>query len=95
MDILVRSGQELGTILAKILPRSCHGFHFAIVRSYQDRHVSKKILTEKPKMARKISYELLVLEKKQRQKNVKLKTIENLKLTLNYKNTEKSLQPLE
>ena len=46
-------------------------------------------------MARKISYELLVLEKKQRQKNVKLKTIENLKITLNYKNTEKSLQPLE
>ena len=54
MDILVRSWQDLGTILAKILSKSCHGIHFAMVRFYQDRHVSKKNLKKKPKMARKI-----------------------------------------
>ena len=54
MDILVRSWQDLGTILAKILSRSCHGIHFAMVRSYQDRHVSKINLDKKPKMAKKI-----------------------------------------
>ena len=38
--------------IAKILTRSSHGTHVTMVRSYQDRHVSKKSL-EKAKMARK------------------------------------------
>ena len=42
MDILVRSWQDLGTILAKILTRSSHAIHFAMVRSYQESHVPKK-----------------------------------------------------
>ena len=44
MDILVRSCQDLRTILAKILPwySFCHGTHFAKVRSYQESHVPKK-----------------------------------------------------
>ena len=43
MDVLVRSWQDLGTILAKILSRSCPGIHFAMVRSYQESNVPKKI----------------------------------------------------
>ena len=52
--ILVRSWQDQGTILAKILSRSCHGIHFAMARSSQDIHVSMINLDKKPKMARKI-----------------------------------------
>ena len=37
MDILERSWQDL----VKILSRSCHGNHFAMVRSYQVNHVPK------------------------------------------------------
>ena len=42
MDVVVRSWQDLGTILAKILSRSCQSFHFAMVRSYQESHVPTK-----------------------------------------------------
>ena len=38
MDVLVRSSQDLGTLLA----RSCHGIHFDMVRSYQESNVPKK-----------------------------------------------------
>ena len=44
-EIVTRAWQDLGTILAKILPRSSHGYHFAMVRSYQElseSHVPKK-----------------------------------------------------
>ena len=44
VDILVRSWQDLGTIVAKILTKYCHGIHFAMVRSYQESHVPKKNL---------------------------------------------------
>ena len=54
MDILVRSWQDLGKILAKIVTRYCQELQDAMVRSYQESHVSKKNLTEKPNMARKI-----------------------------------------
>ena len=95
MDILVRSWQDLGTILAKILSKSCHGLNFDMVRSYQDRHVSKIKLDKKPMMARKICYDLLHIEKKKHhQKNFKLKAIEKPKLTQNYK-IQYSFQPLE
>ena len=53
MDILVRSWQGLGTILAKILSRSCHGLHFAMVISYQESHVPKKNFIVKSYLARK------------------------------------------
>ena len=42
MQILVKSWQDLRTILAKSLTRSCHGIHFAMFRSYQESHVHKK-----------------------------------------------------
>ena len=75
MDILVRSWQDLGTILTEILLRSGHDIHFAMVRFYQGRCVSKKNLTKKSKggktnlirklkMARKNLFEKLVFEKK-------------------------------
>ena len=55
MDILVRSWQDdLGKKLAKIVTRYCQELQDAMVRSYQERHVSKKNLTKKPNMARKI-----------------------------------------
>ena len=54
MDILVRSWQDLGKILAKTVTRYCQELQDAIVRSYQESHVSKKNLTKKPNMARKI-----------------------------------------
>ena len=54
MDILVRSWQDLGKILAKIVTRYCQELQDAMVRSYQESHVSKKNLTKKPNMARKI-----------------------------------------
>ena len=53
MDILVRYWQDLGTILTKILSRSCHGIHFAIVRSYQESHVPKKKFIVKSYLSRK------------------------------------------
>ena len=53
MDILVRSCQDLGKILAKIVTRYCQELQDAMVRSYQESHVSKKNLTKKPNMARK------------------------------------------
>ena len=60
-----------------------------MLKSYQDSHDSKKSLTKKPNMARKIllrnpnmarkiSYELHDIEKKQNQKNIKLKVMEKL-----------------
>ena len=52
--ILARSCQDLGKILAKIVTRYCQELQDAIVRSYQESHVSKKNLTKKPNMARKI-----------------------------------------
>ena len=54
MDILVRSCQVLGKILAKIVTRYCQELQDAMVRSYQESHVSKKNRTKKPNMARKI-----------------------------------------
>ena len=58
MDILVRSWQDLAKILekilAKIVTRYCQELQDAMVRSYQESHVSKKNLTKKPNMARKI-----------------------------------------
>ena len=52
--ILTRSCQDLGKILAKIVTRYCQELQDAMVRSYQESHVSKKDLTKKPNMARKI-----------------------------------------
>ena len=52
MDILVRSWQDLGTVLVKILSRSCHGLHFAMMRSYQESHVPKKSFILKSYLAR-------------------------------------------
>ena len=54
MDILVRSWQDLGKILAKIVTGYCQELQYAMVRSYQESHFSKKDLTKKPNMARKI-----------------------------------------
>ena len=48
-----KSWQDLGTILAKSLSRSCHGIHFAMVRSYQESHVPKKNFIVKSYLARK------------------------------------------
>ena len=45
--ILARSCQDLGKILAKIVTRYCQELQDAVVRSYQESHVSKKNLTEK------------------------------------------------
>ena len=54
------SEKDLGNMLA----RSCsNGINFAMVRSYYDRHVSKKNLTKKPKIARYFYYELLDIDK--------------------------------
>ena len=52
--ILARSCQDLGKFLAKIVTRYCEELQDAMVRSYQESHVSKKNLTKKPNMARKI-----------------------------------------
>ena len=51
--ILARSCQDLGKILAKIVTRYCQELQDAMVRSYQESHVSKKNPTKKPNMARK------------------------------------------
>ena len=40
--ILARSCQDLGKILAKILPRYWQKLQDVMVRSYQESHVSKK-----------------------------------------------------
>ena len=40
--ILARSCQDLGKILAKILPRYWQELQDVMVRSYQESHVSKK-----------------------------------------------------
>ena len=52
--ILARSCQDLGKFLAEIVTRYCQELQDAMVRSYQESHVSKKNLTKKPNMARKI-----------------------------------------
>ena len=52
--ILARSCQDLGKILTKIVTRYCQELQDAMVRSYQESHVSKKNLNKKPNMARKI-----------------------------------------
>ena len=41
-QILARSCQDLGKILAKILPRYWQELQGVMVRSYQESHVSKK-----------------------------------------------------
>ena len=61
MDILVRSCQDLGKILAKILPRYWQELQDIMVRSYQESHVSKKTFVVK-------SY----LEKKSERKSTKI-----------------------
>ena len=55
MDILVRSCQDLGKILAKILPRYCQKLQDVMVRSYQESHVPKKNFIAKSYLARKKS----------------------------------------
>ena len=52
--ILARSCQDLGKFLAKIVTRYCQELQDAMVRSYQESHVSKKNFTKKPNMAIKI-----------------------------------------
>ena len=47
VTLLVRSWQDLRTILAKIMTRSCQRIHFAMVRSSQESHVPKKNFIEK------------------------------------------------
>ena len=46
MDILVRSCQDLGKILAKILPRYCQKLQDVMVRFYQESHVPKKFFVK-------------------------------------------------
>ena len=46
MDILKKSCQDLGKILAKILPRYYQELQDAMVRSYQESHVPRKILLQ-------------------------------------------------
>ena len=53
MDILVRSWQDLGKILAKILPRYCQELQDVMVRSYQESHVPKKNFIVKSYLGRK------------------------------------------
>ena len=55
MNILVRSWQDLGRILADILSRSRQGIHFAMVRSYQESYVPKKFFFIKSYLVRKKS----------------------------------------
>ena len=61
MDILVRfskmlarSCQDLGKILAKILPRYWQELQDVMVRSYQESHVPKKIFCKIPFEKKKI-----------------------------------------
>ena len=53
MDILIRSWQDLGKILAKIVTRYCQELQDAMVRSYQESHVSKKTFIVKSYLERK------------------------------------------
>ena len=53
MDILVRPWQDLGKILAKIVTRYCQELQDAMVRSYQESHVSKKTFIVKSYLERK------------------------------------------
>ena len=53
MDILVRSCQDLGKILAKILPRYCRKLQDVMVRSYQENHVPTKNFIVKSYLDRK------------------------------------------
>ena len=53
MEILVRSWQDLGKILAKIVRRYCQELQDAMVRSYQESHVSKKTFIVKSYLERK------------------------------------------
>ena len=60
MDIFVRFWQDLGgKSLTKILQNFRQEFQDVMVRSYQDRHVSKKNPTKNLKMARHFCCELL------------------------------------
>ena len=56
MDVLPRSWQDLAKILdhflANIPPRTCWDLPVAMARSYQDRHVFKKYLIKRAKIAR-------------------------------------------
>ena len=52
MDILVRSWQDFGKILAKIVPRYCQELQDVMVRSYQKSHVPKKNFIVKYYLAR-------------------------------------------
>ena len=51
--ILARSCQDLGKILAKIVTRYCQELQDAMVRSYQESHVSKKTFIVKSYLGRK------------------------------------------
>ena len=51
--ILARSCQDFGKILAKVVTKYCQELQDAMVRSYQESHVSKKNLTEKSYLERK------------------------------------------
>ena len=48
-----RSCQDLGKILAKIVTRYCQELQDAMVRSYQESHVSKKTFIVKSYLERK------------------------------------------
>ena len=53
MDILVRTWQDRSNILEQSWLRSCHGIHFAMVRSYQESHVPKENFIVNSYLARK------------------------------------------
>ena len=53
MDILVRSWQDLGKILAKILPRYWQELQDVMVRSYQESNVPKKTFIVESYLERK------------------------------------------
>ena len=53
MDILVRSCQDLGKILAKILSGYCQELQDVMVRSYQESHFPKKHFIVKSYLGRK------------------------------------------
>ena len=55
MDLLVRSSQDLGEILVKILQRLWQELQDVLVRSYQESHVPKKTFIVKSYLERKQS----------------------------------------
>ena len=70
-DILVISCQDLRKILAKILPRYCLELHARCHgKIYQNSHVSKKNLTKKSSMARKIFTKCLISSKSKNRKTL-------------------------